>query len=67
MENEIYQILKKHKLPLKKREEILADLLLLFSVVGASAEQLKAFLDWLEDNSENSVDRDWINEYLKSL
>jgi hypothetical protein len=40
MENEIYQILKKHKLPLKKREEVLVDLLLLFSVVGRS-EQLK--------------------------
>lgn len=39
MENEIYQILKKHKLPLKKREEVLTDLLLLFSVVGRS-EQL---------------------------
>jgi len=42
MENEIYQILKKHKLPLKKREEVLADLLLLFSVVGRS-EQLESF------------------------
>ena len=40
MENEIYQILKKHKLPLKKREEVLTDLLLLFSVVGRS-EQFK--------------------------
>lgn len=39
MENEIYQILKKHRLPLKKREEVLIDLLLLFSVVGRS-EQL---------------------------
>jgi hypothetical protein len=38
MENEIYQILKKHKLPLKKREEVLADLLLLFSVVGRSKQ-----------------------------
>jgi hypothetical protein len=32
MEEEIYQILKRHRLPLKKREEILADLLLLFNV-----------------------------------
>jgi hypothetical protein len=32
MEKEIYQILKKHRLPLKKREEILADLSLLFNV-----------------------------------
>jgi hypothetical protein len=29
MEGEIYQILKNHKLSLKKREEVLADLLLL--------------------------------------
>jgi len=39
MEEKIYQILKKHRLPLKKREEILADLLLLFNVSGRS-EQL---------------------------
>ncbi len=38
MENEIYQILKKHKLPLKKREEVLTDLLLLFSVSGSVCE-----------------------------
>lgn len=37
MEKEIYQILKKHKLPLKKREEVLTDLLLLFSVSGSSS------------------------------
>ena len=38
MEEKIYQILKKHKLTLKKREEILADLLLLFNVSGQSEE-----------------------------
>lgn len=32
MEQELYQILKKHKLTLKKREEVLADLLLLLRV-----------------------------------
>ncbi len=32
MEEKIYQILKKHKLPLKKREEVLTDLLILFDV-----------------------------------
>ena len=31
IEDEIYQILKKHKLPLKKREELLVDLLTLFN------------------------------------
>ena len=49
MENEIYQILKKHKLPLKKREEVLTDLLILFSVVGRS-EQLKCLM---EDDKPN--------------
>jgi hypothetical protein len=39
MEYEIYQILKKHKLTLKKREEVLADLLVLFRV-GWQSEQL---------------------------
>jgi hypothetical protein len=42
MENELYQILKKHNLPLKKREEVLADLLLLLGVVGQS-EQLVCY------------------------
>ena len=32
MEDKIYQVLRKHKLPLKKREEIMPDLLDLFSV-----------------------------------
>jgi hypothetical protein len=32
MEQELYQILKKHKLTLKKREEVLADLLILLGV-----------------------------------
>jgi hypothetical protein len=32
VEEKIYQILKKHKLPLKKREELIVDLLGLFSV-----------------------------------
>ena len=31
MEDKIYQILKTHRLPLKKREELIVDLLALFS------------------------------------
>lgn len=31
MEHEIYQILKKHNLTLKKREQVLSDLLILFN------------------------------------
>jgi hypothetical protein len=36
MEEKIYQILKKHRLPLKKREEVLADLLILLGGVERS-------------------------------
>ena len=32
MEEKLYEILKKHRLPLKKREELMVDLLNLFSV-----------------------------------
>ena len=35
-------------------------------VVSNRREQLIAFLDWLEANSDNSVDRGWIDDYLKS-
>ncbi len=67
MENEIYKILKKHKLPLKKREEVLTDLLLLFSVVGRS-EQLKALLEKLLNENMCSVAGDeLIEEALKGF
>ena len=36
MEEKIYEILKKHKLPLKKREDLMVDLLNLFSVIKQS-------------------------------
>lgn len=39
MEDKIYQILKKHKLPLKKREELVVDLLRLFN--ENQSEELK--------------------------
>ena len=32
MENKIYSVLRKHKLPLKKREELIKDLLPLFNI-----------------------------------
>ncbi len=35
MEDKIYQVLRKHKLPLKKREELMPDLLALFGVSGS--------------------------------
>ena len=56
MEQEIYQILKKHKLSVKKREEVLTDLLILLSVSGRfysvkEIETLKeeCYQDGLED------------------
>jgi hypothetical protein len=52
MENEIYQILKKHKLPLKKREEVLTDLLLLFSVSGNFSND-KEHLCWANADFNN--------------
>jgi hypothetical protein len=39
MERKIYQVLRKHRLPLKKREELMPDLLALFNAVEQS-EQL---------------------------
>lgn len=36
-------------------------------VVSNRREQLIAFLDWLEANSDNSVDRGWIDDYLKAI
>jgi hypothetical protein len=52
MEKEIYQILKKHKLPLKKREEVLTDLLLLFNING----QLPIdFVKWYSGMEEGKI------------
>ena len=36
-------------------------------VVSNRREQLIAFLDWLESNSDNCVDRGWIDDYLKAI
>ena len=44
MEEKIYEVLRKHKLPLKKREELMVDLCDLFGVSGCS------FALWLQDN-----------------
>ena len=67
MEKEIYQVLKKHKLSVKKREEVLDDLLILLSVsertwsVKEITEQLQSFQDansastWFHMYGRNSV------------
>lgn len=62
MENEIYKILKKHKLPLKKREEVLTDLLLLFSVMPRSY----GIVRWYDNVQEDVVciDRATAEDYV---
>lgn len=35
-------------------------------VVSNRRERLIVFIDWLEANSDNRVDRGWIDDYLKS-
>ena len=34
--------------------------------VSNRRELLIAFLDWLEEISDNSVDREWVDDYIKS-
>jgi hypothetical protein len=51
MEEEIYQILKKHNLPLKKREEILTDLLSLLNIKAAVCEHPMSYRE--RDNKFN--------------
>jgi hypothetical protein len=45
MEEKIYEVLRKHKLPLKKREELIVDLLDLFSVSDCDIDGLLNDLD----------------------
>jgi hypothetical protein len=63
MEEKLYGILRKHKLPLKKREEMMVDLLDLFSVSGSlpdtKGDKIRKhinptnhFIDWLIDNGQ---------------
>ena len=64
MEEKIYQILKKHKLPLKKREELIVDLLALFSV-SKQRELLIAFKTWEVDNDiKNLLPKQLADFYL---
>jgi len=51
MEEKIYEVLRKHKLPLKKRERLIVDLLDLFivSVSDSSDFELQRLFDWLQD------------------
>jgi len=79
LETEIYQILKKHKLTLKKREEVIVDLLVLIkadqaeqlnlSSVSNRRELLIDLLDKLEKGGGNRfVSKEWIvDNYLQRI
>jgi hypothetical protein len=60
MEEKIYQILKKHKISLKKREEMIVDLLPLFG------ESLKEFCEHVmhPDSDLHKDADDWIKNNL---
>tara|TARA_R100000935_G_C2693051_1_gene107276 strand:+ start:191 stop:502 length:312 start_codon:yes stop_codon:yes gene_type:complete len=47
LETEIYQILKKHKLTLKKREEVIVDLLVLIKADQAERLNLSDVIHWV--------------------
>ena len=68
MEDKIYQVLRKHRLPLKKREELIVDLLALFSVTQRS-ELLKGFCEYLDKNDyyKDPYTGLKIHDFLKSL
>jgi hypothetical protein len=68
MEDKIYQVLRKHRLPLKKREELMPDLLALFNV-SQQRELLIAFLEmnnWLSLEGEENA-KGVVNSYLKAI
>ena len=56
MEEKIYKVLRKHKLPLKKREKLIIDLLDLFSVSES--------VTWTTDEVLNIIEE---NEHLDDL
>jgi hypothetical protein len=60
MEEKIYEVLRKHKLPLKKREELIVDLLDLFGVMLSDnkSDELEDFEPskcWLFDKCKNRL------------
>ena len=55
MEDKIYQVLRKHRLPLKKREELLPDLLALFNVDEDAFSPLDQCKNWHSRDCECQV------------
>ena len=68
MEEKIYEVLRKHKLPLKKREELMVDLCDLYNV-RLSFDEVKRLLYLAVKNSEKSkeVEGIYYSNDLKEL
>lgn len=49
----------------KTLDEALTEALQQYAVMQRS-EQLVAFVEWLEANSDHSIDRGWIDEYIEA-
>jgi hypothetical protein len=49
----------------KTLNEALTEALQQYAVMQRS-EQLVAFVEWLEANSDHSIDRGWIDEYIEA-
>lgn len=49
----------------KTLNEALDEALQQYAVMQRS-EQLVAFVEWLENNSDHSIDRGWIEEYIEA-
>tara|TARA_R110000822_G_scaffold57267_3_gene144159 strand:+ start:55 stop:303 length:249 start_codon:yes stop_codon:yes gene_type:complete len=70
MEEKIYQVLRKHKLPLKKREELIVDLLALFNVSESEFEN-KLYAKCIEGMPDMTIDEfndalsDWVQKEVK--
>jgi len=65
MKEQILEIAEKLRLELITEYEAQNLLFGLFSVIQRS-EQLVAFVKWLEANSDHSIDRGWIEEYIEA-
>ena len=61
MEKKIYEVLRKHKLPLKKREELMVDLCDLYNV------SVSFLYDFVNEFTDTEIPKEAIKESLDKL
>ena len=61
MEKKIYEVLRKHKLPLKKREELMVDLCDLYNV------SVSFLYDFVNEFTDTEIPKEAIKESLDNL